>query len=362
MDLKSYTLEELKPYLYTLYSNPESLVPISPLRLQSYLKNPRASLSDPVLFEMRQEGEVVAYRTLLPDFFYDRKGNSQRFAWLSGNWVKPDLRRRGISTRLLEMAEEQWEGKLMYTNYAPDSKALYDRTGHFRMIANREGKRIYLRSASRELLSNRLGSSALLRSTDLLINRLREWRIEKYHFPRECPCEVNQISDFITQLSELVKRLQQDSLFRRDREIFEWALEYPWVTEQACDPLNYHFSYRANRFENLLFQYTHPDGDLRGVLWLIIHNNVLSAPYLFAGDKALHGCMAETIVRTMIAYGCTHTTIRNPELLEKLMAHKKIFLSIRKMPQLIFAHEKLIDMIPDNPLIHDGDGDVMFTG
>ncbi len=362
MDLKSYTLEELKPYLYTLYSNPESLVPVSPLRLQSYLKNPRAKHSDPVLYEMRQEGEVIAYRTLLPDCFYDRNGNPQRFAWLSGNWVRPDMRRQGISTRLLDMAEEQWEGKLMYTNYAPDSKALYDRTGRFRMIANREGKRFYLRSASEDLLGNRLGSRPLLRTVDRMVNRLREWRIEKYRFPQECPCEVKQINDFITQLSELVKRLQQESLFRRDREIFEWALEYPWVTEQACDPVNYHFSYRANRFENLLFQFTHPDGKMRGVLWLIIHNNVLSAPYLFAGDKALHSCMAETIVRTMIAKGCTHTTIRNPELLEKLMAHKKIFLSVRKIPQLIFAHEKLADLIPDNPLIHDGDGDVMFTG
>ena len=362
MDLKSYTLEELKPYLYTLYSNPESLVPVSPLRLQSYLKNPRSKLSDPVLFEMRQEGEVIAYRTLLPDCFYDRGGNSQRFAWLSGNWVRPDIRRQGISTRLLDMAVEQWEGRLMYTNYAPESKALYDRTDQFRMIANREGKRFYLRSASEDLLSKRVGSRSLLKTTDRMVNRLRERRIEKYSFPQECPCEVEQINDFITQLSELVKRLQQDSLFRRDREIFEWALEYPWVTEQTCDPLNYHFSYRANRFENLLFQFTHPDGKMRGILWLIIHNNVLSAPYLFAGDKALHGCMAETIVRTMIAYGSTHTTIRNPELLEKLMTHKKIFLSIRNMPQLIFAHEKLFDLIPDKALIHDGDGDVMFTG
>jgi len=32
------------------------------------------------------------------------------------------------------------------------------------------------------------------------------------------------------------------------------------------------------------------------------------------------------------------------------------------MPQLIFAHEKLAGLIPDNPVIHDGDGDVMFVG
>ena len=174
MDLKSYTLEELEPYLYTLYSKSESLVPVSPLRLRSYLENPRAKLSDPVLYEMRQKGEVVGYRTLLPDCFYDREGHPQRFAWLSGNWVRPDMRRRGISTQMLEMAEKQWEGRLMYTNYAPESKALYDSTGHFKIIANREGKRFYLRSDSEGLLGNRMGFRQFFGISDRLINQLRE--------------------------------------------------------------------------------------------------------------------------------------------------------------------------------------------
>jgi len=362
MDLKSYTLEELEPYLYTLYSKPESLVPVSPLRLRSYLENPRAKLSDPVLYEMRQKGEVVAYRTLLPDCFYDREGQPQRFAWLSGNWVGPDMRRQGISSRLLEIAEKQWEGRLMYTNYAPDSKALYDHTGRFKIIANREGLRFYLRSASEDLVGKRMGFRQFFGFSDRLINRLRERRIEKFKFPQGEQCNVKPVNGFVAQLSELVSRIQKDALFRRDREIFEWALEYPWVSEQACDPINYHFSYRANRFENIIYQTTHTDLNSQGILWLLLHNNVLSVPYLFAGDKVHHNCMAETIVRTMIACGCTHMTIRNPELIESLLAYKKIFLSVRKMPQLIFAHHSLIKLIPEQALIHDGDGDVMFTG
>jgi len=362
MDLKAYTLEELEPYLYILYSKPESLVPVSPLRLRSYLSNPRAKMNDPVLFEMRQDDEVIAYRTLLPDRFFDSEGQPQRFAWLSGNWVRPDKRRQGIATRLLEMAEEEWQGRLMYTNYAPESKALYDSTGHFKVITKREGSRFYLRSAAEELLSKRMGSRKLLGFTDQLFNQLREKRIQGYKFNSGLQCQVNEIDGFIAQLSELVKRLQQDTLFRRDREIFEWALEYPWVTEQACDPVNYHFSYKANRFENILLQFTHPDGDSHGIMWIILHNRVLSVPYFFAGSPALEFCMAECIMRTMIESDCTHTTIRNPKLLEHMKAHKKIFLSVRNMPQLIFAHKNLEGLLPDKKVIHDGDGDVMFTG
>jgi len=362
MDLKVYTLEELQPYLYILYSKPESLVPVSPLRLESYRKNPRANMNDPVLFEMRENDEVIGYRTLLPDRFYDRNGEAQRFAWLSGNWVRPDMRRQGISTRLLETAEERWQGRLMYTNYAPESKAVYDSTGHFNLMAKREGLRFYLRAAAEELLGERMGSRRFLGIGDRLVNRSREKRIQKYKFTSGSQCQVKEIDGFLAQLSELVKKLQQDALFRRDREVFEWALEYPWVTEQACLPINYHFSYKADRFENILLQFIHPDSEIRGIMWMIIHNRVLSVPYFFAGDPALEACMADRIVRTMIDNDCTHTTIRNKKLLVHMQAHRKIFLSTRKMPQLIFAHRNLMELLPDERIIHDGDGDVMFTG
>ncbi|MCD4710515.1 MAG: GNAT family N-acetyltransferase [Bacteroidales bacterium] len=362
MDLKSYTLEELELHLRPLYSDPESILPVTPLRLDSYLENPRAKADDPVLFEMHHKGEMVAYRTLLPDWFYDREDHPHRFAWLSGNWVRPDVRRRGISTQLLEMAEEQWQGQLMYTNYAPESKALYDHTGRFRVIANKKGKRFYLRSATEELLGKRLGSRKLLRTADQLVNQLREGRVERFKFPKQDHCHAEPIQGFDAKLSEMVNRLQQQSLFRRDREIFRWALENPWITQQEGDPLDYQFSCRANRFENILYHFIHSDGASHGILWLLLHNNVLSAPYLFAENEELHPCMAETVVRTMINSGCTHTTIRSHELMENLVAFKKIFLTVRKMPQLIFAHDNLAKLLPEQPVIHDGDGDVMFTG
>ena len=362
MDLKIYSLEELEPYLYTLYSNPESILPVSPLRLRSYLENPRAKSSDPILFEMRQDGNVVAFRSLLPDCFYDREGNPHRFAWLSGNWVDPGLRRQGISTRLLEMAEERWEGRLMYTNYAPESKAVYDHTGRFRVIADRKGKRFYLRSDAETLLSRRVGFKKLFRASDRLINQRHERNLEDHLTSLQVDCELEQVQGIVAQLSKLVNRLQQHALFRRDREIFEWALQYPWVTEQDCDPINYHFSYKASRFENIIYHVVHPERNAHGILWMLIHNNLLSVPYQFSDDEALHSCMAQTIVRTMIGNGCTHTTIRYPELTDQLMVHRKIFLSVRNMPQLIFAHEKLASLIPEQSLIHDGDGDVMFTG
>jgi hypothetical protein len=32
------------------------------------------------------------------------------------------------------------------------------------------------------------------------------------------------------------------------------------------------------------------------------------------------------------------------------------------MPQVIFVHNNLAPQVPDKRIIHDGDGDVVFTG
>jgi hypothetical protein len=155
---------------------------------------------------------------------------------------------------------------------------------------------------------------------------------------------------------------QKQSLFRREADVFNWVLNHPWITDRETAPLKYHFSYRSKCFKNLLFKYKHPETESVGLLWLIIHNNTLSAPYLFTGNDAIFSAMAETIAKTMIQSGSTHITIRHPELINALASLPKLFLHVRKMPQLIFAHKRVADLVPEQLSIQDGDGDVVFTG
>lgn len=362
MDLRTFTLEELEQYLNPLFSSHGSTLPLSPLRLKSYLANPRADKRDTVLFEMHHENQLVGYRTLLPDKFYDREGLPQGFAWLSGNWVHPRMRRQGISTLLLNEAEEKWYGRLMYTNYAPDSKALYDHTGRFRLIARREGMRYYLRSNTEELLANRIKAGALLKMGDQVINKLREKQLTSFRFPESSSISLERIKEPAPDMEAIISLIQQDSLFRRDMNIFSWALGNPWVTDQNIPHINYHFSFSSDKFENIFFKFQDEENGARGMLWLIHHNRAISVPYLFTEDDQLMDAMASILTRTMIELGCTHTTIRHPGLNTRLEAFSKLFLSSKQMPQLVFAHNNLSDSIPPLAFIHDGDGDVMFTG
>ena len=335
---------------------------MSPLRLASYLKNPRAEPSDVVLIELHRQGELIAYRTLLPDHFLSSDEQIVRFAWLSGNWVHPEFRRKGISTRLLHSAEKAWDGRLMYTNYAPASKAVYDRSASFRPVTIRKGKRFYLRAASQELLGKRFGGSLVFRTCDKVVNKFRHKNLYRIGQKEQAGCSIEKLDGFDEETRKLIARSQETSLFHRAAEEFEWAIDYPWVTQKEVPPLEYQFSYMALRFENILLRFRDVDTGSMGLLWLIQHNNVLSLPYVFVESESIFSHMAEYILKTMIRSGSTHATLRCPELVNALLLFKRHFLLVRNMPQYIFAHTKLEEQIPQGLKIHDGDGDVMFTG
>jgi GNAT superfamily N-acetyltransferase len=374
MEARSITLEELLPHTEQARVTDPALVPVSPLRLQSYLHNPRAQLTDHVLFEMRENGRLIAYRTVLPDSLYGERGEPHRFAWLSGNYVLPEYRRKGISTALLQQVEARWEGQLMYTNYAPASKAVYDRTGQFRLLRKREGTRFYLRAASAELLKARLGESRILKTGDQLVNlfvnkRLKGFDLSSgsednlwYEAVGEGNYTVTRLTVLDPPMATLIEKHNKQNLFRRDAGIFQWILDFPWVTAGDADPVPYHFSYRSEQFQNLLYKLESEHGKQLGLLWLLIHDRKLSIPYLFMDDEKLLRPMARVCMETIIRSELAHATVRHEGLRRELKLYRKWFLSLRDMPQLIFAHRLIQESIPREFTVHDGDGDVVFTG
>lgn len=362
METRSYTLGELEAHLEQSYDETSPLIPVSPQRLASYLHNPRADPSDHVLFEMWQGDSLIAYRTLLPDNFFDDGAVAHRFAWLSGNYVSPSFRRKGHSTRLLQLAEERWEGQLMYTNYAPASKAVYDRSGQFRVLARREGQRFYLRANSSELLKGRTFLHSLLPSADSILNRRVEKKLKKFapDLPEEC--RIQRVTDIDDTMEELTSTSEEGTLFRRNREIFRWILRYPWVSSNAIPSLPYHFSYRSTPFENLLYRFESERTGETGWLWLLVHGSKLGAPYVYTTDQGILPWMARTLIDTMVQHRCAYATVRHEGLRNALGDHRKWFLSMRRMPQLIYCHKQLEGSISDEFTLQDGDGDLVFTG
>ena len=128
--------------------------PISILRVQSYINNTQANKEDVVLYMAFIDNELVGYRTILSDVFYD-KNTKQKFGWLSGNWVHPKYRRKNISTKLFNEVIKDWDSRLMYSNYAEESKAVYDKTETFTTLKSLHGIRYYRRVCLADILPSK---------------------------------------------------------------------------------------------------------------------------------------------------------------------------------------------------------------
>ncbi len=360
MKTDTYTIGELQEFLESEKYKHSKILPVSPERVASYIENPRAGQNMPVLFTISENDQIIAYRTLLPDHLNTR-GDRVSFAWLSGNYVSPDQRRRGLSTKLFKTVEEAWQGKLMYTNYAPASKAVYDKSGVFEEFAVRPGKRYYMRSSLQSLYKERIGSASLLSFLDRLINGIHDAQLYNLAFDYLPGIQLSGLDTIDSQVADLIKQAVPGSLFGRDTMEFEWIRKFPWVTldhDQSL-PGHYQFTRIADRFKNLWFKI-----EMNGAiafLWISILNEKLSVPYFFHNDPMLIVAARQLVLNTMLEYRAAYLSVRHPELGPVLGTRKNPFLISRDMPQHYFAHKELKELIPTGKLIHDGDGDCVFT-
>ena len=174
MRIEKYNAERLEEFIRSDPYRTMPVLPVSPHRALSWLRNPRMDPGDTLMYLLYDGRDLAAYRCILPD----RHGDI-RFGWLSGNWVAPGKRRQGLASRLFEEALRDWGQQLMYTNYAPESKAVYDKTGRFALYREKEGARYYQRAVSAKLLGyrNTLFRTArpLLRLADGMINAWQDF-------------------------------------------------------------------------------------------------------------------------------------------------------------------------------------------
>ncbi len=120
MEIKKIRLSELEEFANSTQFQSFENKPITTFRVASQIKNPRAQPNDYVLYMGFVDDKLVAYRTLFGDHI-TKQGKTIRFGWCSGAWVHPGFRKEGFSTLLLNEAFDDWEGKLMFTNYAPEA-------------------------------------------------------------------------------------------------------------------------------------------------------------------------------------------------------------------------------------------------
>ncbi len=370
MRIEKYPPAALKEFLDSETYRTMPYVPVSQHRALSWLHNPRLKPEDIIMYLGFEGEDMVAYRCILPDRY-----GEVRFGWLSGIWVRPDMRGRGLAGRLLEEAYADWGHQLMVTNYTPESRAVFYKSGRFERYLARPGLRYYQRSASARLLGNRRTlyrrSRPLLSLADGLLNAVQEIRIL---FSRKDlqGIDVEENRELDLESLDFLEKNGSTGFCLRGREDFDWITSYPWVKPGSDRDTRYFFSSIAPVFQNICLKVRDADGNIGASLWLVIHGNQMTTPYVAFSPHArwstsgkvqpdlssvVSGVLNHYLQRSRVSYLTTY----QPDLTE--IFRPGPILGRRSMTQNYFATRDLIRQLPDPRSLsfQDGDGDVVFV-
>lgn len=364
IDIKRVKLSELN----ALVSSPEypnwEVIPISRHRAISYINNPRASADDIVLYLAYFDDKMVGYRTILSDTIF-KNGKAIKVGWLSGNWVNPKLRRKGIATALFNAAFSDWGEKLLFTNYALESKAVYDKTSRFQLLETLKGRRFYIRPCLAKTLPAKGPTYKALKpiwhSIDFILGllnpiplfgkliRTKGISIEYLAYPD------NEVRDIFTSTLTITPTA-------RSGNDLQWILRHPWlVSSPLADRIGdkYYFSSSPKKFEQLLLK-VYRQNQLLGIIMINNRDGFATTPYVICNINE-EKLFAKVIAKHALAMGCNRLTSFNQPIADALSSIFPLGLLSKSQKRNFYASQKVVDIIEKGATFAEGDGDITFV-
>ena len=360
LEIKKIRLNELESFVQSEAFSHFLHIPITPSRAKSFIHNPYAESEDVALYLGFVEGEMVAFRSLFAGIV-TTEDEQIRFGWCSGNWVHNNFRRNGFSEELLKEVHSDWNGKLMFTNYAPASESLYLKTGWFHPIHQFDGVRGYLFPKTRKLLpvtNKNMGLKLLFSAVDFFIAVISKVRLWFFSVEKNLNFSFVTVQTPDEQCFQSIQKINSAFLFNRNENELKWIFRYPWIsTAESTISKKYPFSsysgsfiyqtvkvFNKNKFAGF-FIFSVKEGHLKTLYFNLppgIENEV--ANYLKQFCK-------KHKIELVIVY--------KSEVAQQLFAGKFPFLRMKKYGQKIYSSFEIKG--EKGYQFQDGDGDVIFT-
>jgi len=360
LEIQKIRLKDLESFVQSETFKQFTIIPITDLRVKSYINNPKAQPDDFVLYLGFVEKQLVAFRTLFAD---DIKSQNKkvRFAWCSGNWVHPDFRRKGFSERLLQEALNDWNGKLMFTNYAPNSQKLYLKSGKFKVIHQFQGFRGYLFPKTRKLVhvarKNKL-IKVLFSVIDFVISAFTSVRLWFFSMG-ENPDIIFETTQFPDEMCfKINPNHSMKYLFNRGEAELKWIFKYPWIYDsEDFVSGKYPFSSWSKSFSYYTIK-TVVKNRLVGFFIFSVREGHLKTLY-FNIPPGIEKEVAKYLKKFCAEKKIEVVTVYYSQVAQHLFAEKYPFLHAKKYGQKIYSSFEIKEN--HNYLFQDGDGDVIFT-
>ena len=370
MDLKRYNKADLKKELNSNLFWENDVMPITKHRALSFINNPRANKDDILLIIAFEKDNIVGYIGILPDIIY-LNDNEFKIGVLSTWWVNPISSKSGIGKKLLYDALSCYDDKLYLSGYTKVAECIYIKTKRFHLIKNYSGiilnKRFsfndyYNRSVLKKIVPHRLKKSITNIINKNLIKKQKRW-IDKnksiYNYIR-----FEYVNQFALHTEEFIQQHNKNELFRRNSQVLNWVIDYPWV---LGTPINdwfhdkYYFSSTSRKFNFINIIIYDLNNKLVGLLMLKQRDEHLTIPYIYYDNDYLV-TITKLLVLHIFQSDISTISTFNDKLINQLKDLKSplFIINSRKYSKPLISNQfKLYDLSKYS--LQDGDGDLVFT-
>lgn len=358
--------KELAEFLESPLFLEAPILPITRHRAASYLKNPRSSENDPLLFLALWKGRIHAYLGIFPDRIHFGE-EAYRAGWLSCMYVDPLLRGKGVAKTFMKLAFENWDDAILVTNFTPAAYGLYQKTERFQDLYRGTGIRAYLKLSLSEIVPRKTGKTwtkTPLQLADGLANLLLEpIHIRARDRIKRVNLEVEADHVLSDEDREFMTRNSRQDFEQRGADDIQWMLDYSWVKQGKPDEeaSRYHFTSHSPAFRNQLLRIRR-SGKLIGLVHFTLREGLLKLPHLWF-DKDNVQWILDGISRFMFE-GNAHTLLTfDPDLVRLMQTGNHPFLHLREAQRHLIISRKFATQMQTAPpeYLSDGAADGAFT-
>jgi GNAT superfamily N-acetyltransferase len=367
MEIRTYNSAQLYDLIMSESFKHMPVIPISTHRAISHIHNPRTDKEDILMTIAYENDEMIGYLGVLADRIYTLKGEPQKCGWLSCMWVNPTLRGKGIAKQLLATVFKTWNDHILVTEFTPEAKGLYDRSGNFTDLRINEGLRCYMRFNLHEVLPKKSEKyksySTLLKVLDSLANIPVDLRLSLMKTKQVSSLQFLPVTEIDSTLNKYIQSKQNCQFERRSADELNWIINYPWLkqSQPTDESRRYHFSSVAQRFQNLCFKLT-DKGKTKGYLHLTIRDNHLKIPYAYFEPECMPD-IVQYVYQIMQEHKLNMLTVFHPDLISFFKTNTTRFI-YRRAIRRNYIITKVLDSHfseKEKLLIQDGDADCVFT-
>ncbi|MGD9301101.1 MAG: GNAT family N-acetyltransferase [Desulfobacterales bacterium] len=367
MEIKAYTVADLKTALLSADFWRSKTLPITKPRAISFIQNPRAGKDDPVLLVAYQDDRVIGYLGILPDKIFVDKA-AYKLGWLTSWWVEPACANTGVGAILLFKALNAYRQRLGLSGGSSEARKVLDASGKFAALKPLKGLDIKFRFNVTGAILRKRPALRIFRIVFKILDAIMDETVDLRNFfwkQRRDICQgltFEYISSIDDETGRFIQRHQQYDLTKKGKSDLNWILKYPWVIsapEKDSAGRRYYFSSCARRFFYMGVKVIGRDSQLVGFFMLKVRDDRMSITYsYFESQHALS--MTAAVVYQALAMEVGSLSLFDEQLVASFPELGCPCWSVKKISRGFSLSNALTDVPLTNYRLHGGDGDLAF--